>query len=277
MDDLLVCHLGQVEYRAAAELQESLRERRRRDEIGDVLLLLEHPPVYTRGRRTQDGRAADGRRLVRDAGHRHRRHAARRPRDLPRPGPARRLRDHAHGRRRRARSRDGARDRRPRSPSTASRRTRASTTGRTSPASGSASARSPRSACTSPTASRAHGFAVNVDNDLQPFEWIVPCGLQAQMTSITRELADRAASPLLPQAHGPRLHARARAPPAARRTAAAARPRALGSLRAWPLARERTRAAWTCSRSWAPTSARCASASRRGSRCRRPAAGATSS
>ena len=22
-----------------------------------------------------------------------------------------------------------------------------------------------------------HGFAVNVDNDLQPFEWVVPCGL----------------------------------------------------------------------------------------------------
>jgi lipoyl(octanoyl) transferase len=34
----------------------------------------------------------------------------------------------------------------------------------------------------------AHGFAVNVDNDLQPFEWIVPCGLHAQMTSICREL-----------------------------------------------------------------------------------------
>jgi lipoyl(octanoyl) transferase len=34
----------------------------------------------------------------------------------------------------------------------------------------------------------AHGFAVNVDNDLQPFEWIVPCGLQAQMTSVCREL-----------------------------------------------------------------------------------------
>jgi lipoyl(octanoyl) transferase len=33
-----------------------------------------------------------------------------------------------------------------------------------------------------------HGFAVNVDNDLQPFEWIVPCGLDGvQMTSICRE------------------------------------------------------------------------------------------
>ena len=34
-----------------------------------------------------------------------------------------------------------------------------------------------------------HGFAVNVKNDLQPFEWIVPCGLEGvRMTSITREL-----------------------------------------------------------------------------------------
>jgi lipoyl(octanoyl) transferase len=34
-----------------------------------------------------------------------------------------------------------------------------------------------------------HGFAVNVNNDLQPFEWIVPCGLEGvRMTSLTREL-----------------------------------------------------------------------------------------
>ena len=34
-----------------------------------------------------------------------------------------------------------------------------------------------------------HGFAVNVNNDLQPFEWIVPCGIEAcRMTSLTREL-----------------------------------------------------------------------------------------
>ena len=36
-----------------------------------------------------------------------------------------------------------------------------------------------------------HGFAVNVDNDLQPFEWIVPCGMEGvQMTSICRELGE---------------------------------------------------------------------------------------
>jgi lipoate-protein ligase B len=34
-----------------------------------------------------------------------------------------------------------------------------------------------------------HGFAINVDNDLQPFEWIVPCGMEgAQMSSICKEI-----------------------------------------------------------------------------------------
>ena len=33
-----------------------------------------------------------------------------------------------------------------------------------------------------------HGFAVNVENDLQPFSWIVPCGLDGvQMTSLIKE------------------------------------------------------------------------------------------
>src|SRR5207237_467066 len=33
-----------------------------------------------------------------------------------------------------------------------------------------------------------HGFAVNVENDLQPFGWIVPCGLEGvRMTSLIQE------------------------------------------------------------------------------------------
>jgi lipoyl(octanoyl) transferase len=33
-----------------------------------------------------------------------------------------------------------------------------------------------------------HGFAINVDNDLQPFEWIVPCGIDnVRMTSLYKE------------------------------------------------------------------------------------------
>jgi lipoyl(octanoyl) transferase len=36
-----------------------------------------------------------------------------------------------------------------------------------------------------------HGFAVNVDNDLQPFEWVVPCGMEGgQMSSICKETGE---------------------------------------------------------------------------------------
>ena len=53
MDDLLVVRLGVVEYRAALALQEAVRERRIAGELPDVLLLVEHPPVYTQGRRSR--------------------------------------------------------------------------------------------------------------------------------------------------------------------------------------------------------------------------------
>ena len=53
--DLLVCHLGQVEYREAAAMQERLRERVIAGELPELMLLLEHPPVYTIGRRSDAG------------------------------------------------------------------------------------------------------------------------------------------------------------------------------------------------------------------------------
>jgi len=43
--------LGTVEYRAAWALQQRLVEHRQADSIGDTVILLEHPPVYTLGRR----------------------------------------------------------------------------------------------------------------------------------------------------------------------------------------------------------------------------------
>ncbi len=55
MRELWTCHLGTVEYRAAAALQEALRERVIAGELPDLLLLLEHPPVYTLGRRSEPG------------------------------------------------------------------------------------------------------------------------------------------------------------------------------------------------------------------------------
>src|SRR4051794_28366847 len=51
--EILVVRCGTVPYEEARELQRRLEGRRQRGEIGDVLLLLEHPPVYTRGRRSK--------------------------------------------------------------------------------------------------------------------------------------------------------------------------------------------------------------------------------
>jgi len=51
--ELLVVRLGVVEYRAALALQEAVRDRRIAEELPDVLLLVEHPPVYTQGRRSK--------------------------------------------------------------------------------------------------------------------------------------------------------------------------------------------------------------------------------
>ena len=52
MPELWVCHLGRVDYGEAAALQERLRDRVRSGELAETMLLLEHPPVYTVGRRT---------------------------------------------------------------------------------------------------------------------------------------------------------------------------------------------------------------------------------
>jgi lipoyl(octanoyl) transferase len=50
-DEIWVCQLGTVAYGDALAVQETIRARRQAGELPDTLLLLEHPPVYTRGRR----------------------------------------------------------------------------------------------------------------------------------------------------------------------------------------------------------------------------------
>jgi lipoyl(octanoyl) transferase len=55
VNELWVCSLGTVEYREALALQERVRAARQADEVPDVMLMLEHPPVYTRGRRSGPG------------------------------------------------------------------------------------------------------------------------------------------------------------------------------------------------------------------------------
>ena len=52
-----VCHwayLGRVEFEAGTRLQEALRDQREAEAIPDTVVLLEHPPVITLGRRTDD-------------------------------------------------------------------------------------------------------------------------------------------------------------------------------------------------------------------------------
>jgi len=50
--EILVVECGLVPYGEALGLQQRLVEARQRDATPDVLLLLEHPPTYTRGRRS---------------------------------------------------------------------------------------------------------------------------------------------------------------------------------------------------------------------------------
>jgi lipoyl(octanoyl) transferase len=53
--DIWVCHLGKIPYREALAIQQQIAGRRQAGELPDTLLLLEHPPVYTRGRRSRPG------------------------------------------------------------------------------------------------------------------------------------------------------------------------------------------------------------------------------
>ena len=55
MSDLLVCHLGRVPYEDGVAIQEQLRARVQAGELSETMLLLEHDPVYTLGRRSDAG------------------------------------------------------------------------------------------------------------------------------------------------------------------------------------------------------------------------------
>jgi lipoate-protein ligase B len=184
MPELWVCHLGVVEYREALALQERLRAARQADELPDVLLTLEHPPVYTRGRRSRPGELpmaeAQGIEIVEtDRGGLVTYHG---------PGqlvgyPIVRVSDvveYVHtleGALVRALVDEGVVDARSR-PREGHRYTGVWVQQRKIASIGVHLSRGVST----------HGFAVNVENDLQPFSWIVPCGLDGvQMTSLLRE------------------------------------------------------------------------------------------
>ena len=54
---MLFCRLGTVDYAEALRLQKELQAKRIAGDIGDTVLLLQHPPVLTMGR------SAKGRRV----------------------------------------------------------------------------------------------------------------------------------------------------------------------------------------------------------------------
>ncbi len=188
--ELWVCHLGVVPYREALAIQEAIRARRQAGELPDTLLLLEHPPVYTRGRRSrpeelalgEDFYAARGIEVIAtDRGGRVTHHGPGQLVGYPimaAPDVLAHLRNledaivaalAQEGIDARSRPEDGAdytgvwiEDRKV----------------------ASLGVHVARGVST-------HGFAVNVENDLEPFSWIVACGLpDVTMTSIAREIGE---------------------------------------------------------------------------------------
>jgi lipoyl(octanoyl) transferase len=178
--EIWVCHLGVVDYREALALQERVRTARQEDELPDVLLTLEHPPVYTRGRRSQPLADVHGIEVVEtDRGGLVTYHG---------PGqlvgyPIVRVDDVVGY----VRTLENA--------LVAALRDEGVVDARSRPREGhrytGVWVKDRKIASVGIHLSRGvstHGFAVNVENDLEPFSWIVPCGLDGvQMTSLLRE------------------------------------------------------------------------------------------
>ena len=184
MNELWTCELGTVAYDEALALQARLCEARKADEVPDTLLLLDHHPVYTRGRRSSDADlplggefySAQGIEIVEvDRGGLVTYHG---------PGqlvgyPIMRIGDVIGYLRTLEQAIVAALATEGMAARGGGRRPTGVWVGERKIAS--IGVHVSRRVAT-------HGFAINVDNDLQPFEWIVPCGLDAvSMTSLARE------------------------------------------------------------------------------------------
>jgi lipoate-protein ligase B len=182
--ELWVAHLGAVPYPEAFELQRRLRDGRAAGELPDVLLVLEHPPVYTKGKRTERADLPMGEDWYRaqgievcdtDRGGRVTYHG---------PGQlvaypimaVERVADFVHAMEDAmvaALADEGI-----------------TAEARDTPFTGvwAGDRKIGSIGVRVREGISMHGLAVNVDNDLQPFEWIVPCGIDhVRMTSVSRE------------------------------------------------------------------------------------------
>ncbi len=191
--EILCARMGQVPYQEARETQKRLEAARQAGRIPDVLLLLEHPPVYTRGRRSAPAELPMGEDWYRmqgidvldtDRGGQVTYHG---------PGqlvgyPIVSLQpygDDVHEYVRRME--------RVMIESLAGEGVSAGVIkGLTGVWVGGGPPEGRKIGSIGVHVSRSvttHGFAINVNNDLQPFEWIVPCGIEGcRMTSLSREL-----------------------------------------------------------------------------------------
>ncbi len=191
VDELWVAQLGQVPCAQALALQQELRDLRQADAIVDTLLVLEHPPVYTRGRRTEPGdlplgddwyRAHGIEVLDADRGGRVTYHG---------PGqlvayPIMRI----AGVRAFVQTMEEAMV-------AALGDQGVEAEARDTPFTGIWCGDAKIGAIGVHVSRHVttHGLAVNVDNDLQPFEWIVPCGIDhARVTSVALETGASGAS-----------------------------------------------------------------------------------
>ncbi|HEY5195223.1 MAG TPA: lipoyl(octanoyl) transferase LipB [Solirubrobacteraceae bacterium] len=185
--ELRVSNLGTIPYGEALAIQADVQARRQADELPDTLLLLEHPPVYTRGRRAGDGELALGEDFYRsrgieivptDRGGKVTYHG---------PGqlvgyPIMRVTDiGAHLRRMEASIVVALADEGIEARSRCDEGIDYTGVWVEDRKIASIGVHVSRGVST-------HGFAVNVTNDLTPFTWIVPCGLSdVTMTSVARE------------------------------------------------------------------------------------------
>ncbi len=212
--EVLVVRCGLVPYEEGTVAQRWLRAARQENAVPDVLLLLEHPPVYTRGRRSGEEELPMAREWYEmqgievqetDRGGRVTYHG---------PGqlvayPIVDLRpygDDVHEYvRRLERVAIGSLAERGVAATTIEGLTGVWTQG-DPPTGGRRASNETHRRISGPSAGEearkigsigvhvsrgvtTHGLAVNVSNDLQPFEWVVPCGIEGcQVTSLSREL-----------------------------------------------------------------------------------------
>jgi lipoyl(octanoyl) transferase len=197
--EISVKRLGTVPYLEAWELQKELAEQRRRSEISDVLLLLEHPAIYTRGRRAKPEELPMG--VEWYEAHGVEVHDTDRGGLVTYHGPGQLIaypivdlssysndvHDYVRGLEQviiSALAKAGV------PAQTIDGLTGVWTEGDPPPTLSSTPAR--KIASIGLHVSRGittHGLAINVNNDLQPFEWIVPCGLEGViMTSVSQEV-----------------------------------------------------------------------------------------